>query len=80
MRYAPLLEKRLRGFKKRHCGEVSVDETYIKAIQRFFRKTLKGYEAVLWLKKGLGFKGKWTIIEQINLIQNIFGLNNTIYV
>lgn len=42
------------------------------------RKTLKGYEAILWIKKGLGFKGKWTITEQIHLIQNIFGLNNKI--
>ncbi|MDI2112678.1 hypothetical protein [Commensalibacter nepenthis] len=39
------------------------------------RKTLNGYEAILWIKKGLGFKGKWTINEQIKLIQNIFGLN-----
>jgi len=30
LRYAPLLEKRLRGFRKPHCGEVRVDETYIK--------------------------------------------------
>lgn len=26
--------------------------------------------------KGLGFKGKWMINEQIRLIQNLFGLNN----
>jgi len=179
--YAPLLEKRLRSYRNPHCGEVRIDETYIKvkgqwkylyraidkngtaidflltarrnikAAQRFFRKafkedglfaptyigtdkattfpktieamkneyilsnhcfhetkkslqqgiendhfrlkrvisrngcfqsfhtarkTLKGYEAILWIKKGLGFKGKWTINEQINFIQNIFGLNN----
>jgi len=183
LRYAPLLEKRLRGFRKPHCGEVRVDETYIKvkgqwkylyraidkdgtaidflltarrnikAAQRFFRKafkehrlfapthictdkastfpkaiqamkqesifpndcshetkkslqqriendhfrlkrviprngcfqsfhtarrTLKGYEALLWIKKGFGFKEKWTIIEQINFTQNIFGLNSTL--
>lgn len=180
LRYAPLLEKRLRGFRRPHCGHVRIDETYIKvkgkwkylyraidqdgtsidflltarrniqAAQRFFRKafkgdrlfapthigtdkanpfpktiqtmkneyilsnscqhvtgkslqqgiesdhfrlkkviprngcfqsfntarkTLKGYEAMLWIKKGLGFKDKWTINEQINLIQNLFGLN-----
>jgi len=40
------------------------------------KNTLKGYEAILRIKKGLGFKGKWTINEQINFIQNIFGLNN----
>lgn len=181
LRYAPLLDKRLRGFRKPHCGMVIIDETYIKlkgkwkylyraidqdstaidflltarrniqAAQRFFRKafkedrlfapthigtdkanpfpktiqtmkkehilsnscqhatgkslqqgiesdhfrlkkvmakngcfqsfntarkTLKGYEAMLLIKKGLGFKGKWTINEQISLIQNLFGLNN----
>jgi len=42
------------------------------------RNTLKGYEAMLWIKKGLGFKGKWTINEQIKLIQNLFDLNNPI--
>jgi len=40
-------------------------------------QTMKN-EAILWIKKGLGFKGKWTINEQINLIQNLCGLNNTI--
>lgn len=42
------------------------------------RKTLRGYEAILWIKKESGFKGKWIINEQINFIQNIFGLNNKI--
>src|SRR5919199_969060 len=28
--YAPLLERRLRAFRKPHCGSVRVDETYIK--------------------------------------------------
>lgn len=129
IRYAPLLEKRLRSYRNPHCGEVRIDETYIgtdkattfpktieamkneyilsnhcfhetkKSLQQGIendhfrlkrvisrngcfqsfhtaRKTLKGYEAILWIKKGLGFKGKWTINEQINFIQNIFGLNN----
>lgn len=44
------------------------------------KNTLKGYEAILWIKKGLGFKGKWTIKEQINFIQNLFSLNNRIHV
>jgi len=30
LRYAPLLEKRLIGFRKPHCGNVRIDETYIK--------------------------------------------------
>src|ERR671913_499299 len=28
--YAPLIERRLRAFRKPHCGSVRVDETYIK--------------------------------------------------
>ena len=28
--YAPLIEKRLRAFRKPHCGSIRVDETYIK--------------------------------------------------
>ena len=28
--YAPLIERRLRCFRKPHCGSVRIDETYIK--------------------------------------------------
>src|SRR4051794_27104473 len=28
--YAPLLERRLRAFRKPHCGSIRIDETYIK--------------------------------------------------
>ncbi len=28
--YAPMIEKRLRRFRKPHCGSVRIDETYIK--------------------------------------------------
>ncbi len=28
--YAPLIERRLRSFRKPHCGPVRIDETYIK--------------------------------------------------
>ena len=28
--YAPLIEKRLRQFRKPHCGSIRIDETYIK--------------------------------------------------
>ncbi len=27
--YAPLMEKRLRRFRKPHCGSVRIDETYV---------------------------------------------------
>jgi transposase-like protein len=28
--YAPLIEKRLRFFRKPHCGSIRIDETYVK--------------------------------------------------
>ena len=28
--YAPLIERRLRAFRRPHCGSIRVDETYIK--------------------------------------------------
>ncbi len=177
--YAPLIEKRLRQFRRPHCGSIRVDETYVKirgkwrylyravdkhgvpvdflltakrdldAAKRFFRKALKGqpllapkkigtdgasvyptaisesvkagvmpsnpthrvskhlqqciesdhfhvkknmpkiggfqsfrtarrtiagFEAMLWLKKGFGFVGEWTVRRQNDLLACCFGL------
>lgn len=177
--YAPLIEKRLRQFRKPHCGSIRIDETYIKvrgewrylyravdkfgeavdflltarrdldAAKRFFRKmlqaepllapdqigtdgaspyspaiaesrksgllprtpahyvtkhlqqgiesdhfrvkrsmprvggfrsfntarrTIQGFEAMLWLRKGFGFAGAWTVREQNKLLALCFGL------
>src|SRR5829696_8986946 len=177
--YAPLIERRLRTFRKPHCGSVRIDETYIKirgqgrylyraidkhgtsvdflltakrdldAAKRFFRKmledepllspdrigtdgagpyppaiaaarkdgllprtpvhdvtkhlqqgiesdhfrvkrnmpriggfqsfatarrTIQGFEAMLWLRKEFGFAGAWTICEQNRLLAVCFGL------
>jgi IS6 family transposase len=177
--YAPLIERRLRHFRKPHCGSIRVDETYIKvrgqwrylyraidkhgtpvdflltatrdldAAKRFFRKvlqdqpllspdrigtdaagpypraitaarkagllartplhyvtkhlqqgiesdhfrvkknmpwvggfqsfhtarrTIQGFEAMLWLRKGFGFSGAWTVCEQNRLLALCFGL------
>jgi len=177
--YAPLIEKRLRFFRKPHCGSIRIDETYIKikgqwrylyraidkygnpvdflltahrdlaAARRFFRKMLKdepllapdsigtdgaktfpsaigaaekegllrknpthhvtkhlqqgiesdhfrvkknmpkvgcfqsfttarrtiqGFEALLWLRKGFGFIGQWTVREQNDLLSICFGI------
>jgi transposase, IS6 family len=177
--YAPLIERRLRFFRKPHCGSVRIDETYIKirgqwrylyraidkhgtpvdflltarrdleAAKRFFRKalqdepllspdrigtdaagpyppaitatrtagllvrtpvhyvtkhlqqgiesdhfrvkknmpriggfqsfhtarrTIQGFEAMLWLRKGFGFVGAWTVCEQNRLLAICFGL------
>ena len=177
--YAPQIERRLRAFRKPHCGSVRVDETYVKvrgewrylyraidkqgeavdflltarrdfeAAKRFFRKmvanqpllapdrigtdaagpyppaiaatrkagllpsipkhyvtkhlqqgiesdhfrvkknmpkiggfrsfttarrTIQGFEAMLWLRKGFGFAGAWTVREQNRLLGFCFGL------
>ncbi|UDL94065.1 IS6 family transposase [Lichenihabitans sp. PAMC28606] len=177
--YAPLIERRLRPFRKPHCGSIRVDETYVRirgewrylyraidkhgeavaflltarrdldAAKRFFRKMLKGglllspdrigtdgagtypgaiaaartegrlardpihyvtkhlqqgiesdhfrlkknmpraggfhsfntarrsiqgFEAMLWMRKGFGFAGPWTVVEQNHMLGLCFGL------
>ena len=177
--YAPMIEKRLRQFRRPHCGSVRIDETYVKirgkwrylyraidkhgnpvdflltakrdldAAKRFFRKMLKdepllspgkigtdgantfpstikaavddgllhpdpvhyvtkhlqqgiesdhfrvkknmpkiggfqsfntarrtiaGFEAMLWLRKGFGFSGSWNVNDQNDLLAYLFGL------
>lgn len=177
--YAPLIERRLRIFRKPHCGSIRVDETYIKirgqwrylyraidkhgtpvdfllsakrdldAAMRFFckaledqpllapdrigtdaagpyppaitasrkagllartpihyvtkhlqqgiesdhfrvkknmpwiggfrsfntaRRTIQGFEAMLWLRKGFGFADAWTVREQNQLLAHCFRL------
>lgn len=177
--YAPVIEKRLRQFRRPHCGSVRIDETYVKissewrylcrtidkhgnpidfllttkrdinAAKRFFRKMLKhkpllspgkigtdgantfpltiktavddgllhpdpvhyvtkhlqqgiesdhvrvkknmpkiggfqsfktacrtiaGFEAMLWLRKGFGFSAEWTVNQQNDPLARLFGL------
>ena len=177
--YAPVIEKRLRQFRRPHCGSARIDETYVKirgkwrylyravdkygnpinflltakrdlnAAKRFFRKMLKdepllapakigtdgastfpsairtsvddrhlhpnpvhyvtkhlqqriesdhfrvkknmpriggfqsfktarrtiaGFEAMLWLRKGFGFSGEWTVNDQNDLLARLLGL------
>ena len=31
------------------------------------RRTIQGFEAMLWLRKGFGFAGAWTVCEQNRL-------------
>ena len=178
--YAPLVERRLRPFRKPHCGSIRVDETYVRirgqwrylyraidkhgdavdflltakrdldAAKRFFRKVLQdgpllspdrigtdgaatfpgaittsreegllardpvhyvtkhlqqriesnhfrvkqpmpkvggfrsfktarrsiqGFEAMLWPRKGFGFAGTWTVVEQNRMLGFCFGLS-----
>ena len=125
--YAPEIEKRLRQFRRLHCGSIRVDETYVKVrgasvypkaisdraqegltpgdVQhrvskhlqqgiesdhfhvkknmpkvggfRTFataKRTIAGFEAMLWLKKGFGFAGEWTVRRQNELLALCFGL------
>ena len=38
------------------------------------RRTIQGCEAMLWLRKGFGFVGAWTVREQNHLLALCFGL------
>ena len=32
------------------------------------RRTIQGFEAMLWLRKGFGFSGAWTVCKQNRLL------------
>ncbi|MGO7601935.1 DDE-type integrase/transposase/recombinase, partial [Rhizobium ruizarguesonis] len=36
------------------------------------RRTIAGFEAMLWLRKGFGLSGSWTINDQNDLLARIF--------
>lgn len=38
------------------------------------RRTIQGFEAMLWLRKGFGLAGAWTVCEQNQLLAYCFGL------
>ena len=38
------------------------------------RRTIRGFEAMLWLRKGFGFAGAWTVCEQNRMLSVCFGL------
>ena len=38
------------------------------------RRTICGFEAMPWLRKGFGFAGAWTVREQNQLLATCFGL------
>ena len=37
------------------------------------RRSIQGFEAMLWLRKGYGFAGAWTVHEQNRLLGFCFG-------
>jgi transposase, IS6 family len=41
------------------------------------RRTICGFEAMLWLGKGFGFSGAWTVREQNQMLVYCFGLPQT---
>lgn len=38
------------------------------------RRTIAGFEAMLWLRKGLSFTGDWTVNDQNDLHTHLLGL------
>lgn len=38
------------------------------------RRTIAGFEAMLWLRKGFGFSGEWTANDQNDLLTRLLGL------
>src|SRR3954449_13606672 len=40
------------------------------------RRAIQGFEAMLWLRKGFGFAGAWTVREQNQLLAACFGLSS----
>src|SRR4051794_8618436 len=38
------------------------------------RRTIRGFEAMLWLRKGFAFAGVWTVCEQNQMLSICFGL------
>ncbi|WP_420493446.1 DDE-type integrase/transposase/recombinase [Rhizobium leguminosarum] len=38
------------------------------------RRTIAGFEAMLWLRKGFGFTGGWTVNHQNDLLARLFEL------
>lgn len=38
------------------------------------RRTIAGFEAMLWLRKGFSFSGGWTVNDQNDFLARLFGL------
>src|SRR3954462_11235449 len=38
------------------------------------RRTIRGFETMLWLRKGFDFAGAWTVREQNQMLSVCFGL------
>lgn len=62
----------LRQFRRPHCGSIMSDGGF-----QYFntaRRMIAGFEAMLWLRKGFGFAGGWTVNDQNDLFARLLGL------
>ena len=39
------------------------------------RRSIQGFEAMLWMRKGFGFVGPWTVVQQNRLFGLCFGFS-----
>ena len=39
------------------------------------RRSIQEFEAMLWMRKGFGFSGPWTVVEQNRMLGLCFGLS-----
>ncbi len=64
-----------QGIESDHF-RVKKNMPWIGSFQTFHtaRRTIQGFEAMLWLRKGFGFAGAWTVCEQNRLLALCFGL------
>jgi transposase-like protein len=64
-----------QGIESDHF-QVKKNMTEIGGFQSFRTagRTIAGFEAMLWLRKGFGFAGNWTVNEQNDLLARLFGL------
>ena len=72
--YAPENEKRLqRGIESDHF-HVKKNRPQVGGFRTFAtaKRTIAGFEAMLWLKKGLGFDGKRAVRQQNELLALCF--------
>ena len=68
---APAAGDRERSFprSKDRCRRIGGFQSF-----RTARRTIRGFEAMLWLRKGFGFAGAWTVCEQNRMLSVCFGL------
>lgn len=64
--YAPLIERRLRAFRKPHCGSLRIDETYIKIRSqwRYLYRAIDKHDTLVDFLKGI--EEKYPGMERIN--------------